>query len=113
MNTLCTVLPDAPPSTHAAERVVFISPLRTDWCHDYDAPDMHSDFLAEGLPYTVQLIPGMEDHILKDILAEAEHDDFHEESAIEFLEDRCIYHYSHNRCYLIELAWRNGWRPET
>ena len=112
MNTLCTVLPDAPPSTHAAERVVFISPRRTDWCHDYDAADMHDDFLAEGLPYTVQLIPGMEDHILKDLLREAEHDDFHEESAIEFLEERGIYFYSHSRCYLIELAWRNGWRPQ-
>jgi hypothetical protein len=49
---------------------------------------------------------------LQDLLKEAEHDDFHEESAVEFLEDHGIYFYSHNRCYLIELAYRNGWRPQ-
>ena len=49
---------------------------------------------------------------LQQLLAEAEHDDYYEEPAIEFLEERGIYFYSHNRCYLIELAWRNGWRPQ-
>jgi hypothetical protein len=49
---------------------------------------------------------------LQRLLREAITSDLHEESAIEFLEDRAIYFYSHSRQYLIELAYRNGWRPE-
>ena len=48
---------------------------------------------------------------LQRLLHEAITDDFHEESAIEYLEDHGIYFYSHSRQYLIELAYRNGWRP--
>jgi hypothetical protein len=48
---------------------------------------------------------------LQRLLHEAVTDDFHEESAIEFLEDRAINYFSHSRQYLIELAYRNGWRP--
>ena len=59
---LCTVLPDNPPSTtREAERVTFTNANRNDWCHEYDAPDLHQEFQAEGIPYTVQLTPGMEE----------------------------------------------------
>jgi DNA phosphorothioation-dependent restriction protein DptG len=49
---------------------------------------------------------------LQRLLREAIIDDYHEEAAIEYLEDRGIYFYSHSRQYLIELAYRNGWRPQ-
>jgi hypothetical protein len=55
-STLCTLLPDLPPLTPGG-RVFFRSTLRSDWCHDYDAPDMHDDFQSEGHPYTVQVSP--------------------------------------------------------
>ena len=48
---------------------------------------------------------------LQRLLREAITSDLHEEAAIEFLEERGIYFYSHSRQYLIELAYRNGWRP--
>lgn len=48
---------------------------------------------------------------LEALLREAVSDDIHEESAIEFLQDHRINFHSHNRLYLIELAYRNGWRP--
>ena len=58
---LCTVLPNTPPSkTWEAERVTFTNAHRSDWSHEYDADDLHEAFQAEGIPYTVQLTPGME-----------------------------------------------------
>jgi hypothetical protein len=48
---------------------------------------------------------------LQRLLDEAITDDIHEESAIEYLEDRSLPFFSHSRQYLIELAYRNGWRP--
>lgn len=48
---------------------------------------------------------------LQRLLHQAVTSDLHEEDAVEFLETRGIYFYSHSRQYLIELAYRNGWRP--
>lgn len=48
---------------------------------------------------------------LQRLLHQAVTSDLHEEDATEFLEARGIYFYSHSRQYLIELAYRNGWRP--
>lgn len=58
MQTLCTYLPDLPPSGEA-ERFFFVNDTRTDWCHDHDLDDLHAAFTAEGLPYTVQLRPAL------------------------------------------------------
>lgn len=57
---LCTLLPDLPP-TDQAGRVFFTSPLRTDWCHDYYVDDLHQVFQADGIPYTVQVRPPLDD----------------------------------------------------
>jgi hypothetical protein len=48
---------------------------------------------------------------LQALLKQAVHDDYHEEPAVEFLQDHGICYFSHSRQYLIELAYRNGWRP--
>lgn len=56
MNTLCTDLPDLPPRA-GAERNLFSSTLRSDWCHDEDLSTLHAAFAADGLPYTVQHQP--------------------------------------------------------
>jgi len=56
MNPLLTVLPDAAPSGWA-ERYLFNSAILSDWCHEHDLDDMHSTFLAAGIPYTVQFVP--------------------------------------------------------
>lgn len=55
--TLCTRLPDLPPAD-GAERVLFQSLTRSDWCHGYDVDDLHAAFQADGIAYTVQLRPG-------------------------------------------------------
>jgi hypothetical protein len=39
-------------------------------------------------------------------------DDTHEEDAIDFLDDHRIPYASHNRSFLIALAYQNGWRPK-
>ena len=38
-------------------------------------------------------------------------DDTHEEDAIDFLDDNGIPYASHNRSFLITLAYQHGWRP--
>ena len=48
---------------------------------------------------------------LQSLLAQAVTDDTHEEDALDFLDDHNIPCHSHSRLYLIELAYRNGWRP--
>ncbi len=48
---------------------------------------------------------------LSDLLEQAVTNDIHEEDAIDFLEDHQIPYATHNRLFLLELAWRNGWRP--
>ena len=45
------------------------------------------------------------------LLDQAIHDDTHEEDAIDFLDDNRIHYASHNRQFLITLAYQNGWRP--
>ncbi|MFZ9558697.1 MAG: hypothetical protein ACO28M_03905 [Vulcanococcus sp.] len=45
------------------------------------------------------------------LLEQAITNDIHEEDAIEFLEDHGIPFFTHNRQFLITLAYRNGWRP--
>ena len=45
------------------------------------------------------------------LLEQAITNDIHEEEATEFLEDRGIPFFTHNRQTLITLAYRNGWRP--
>ena len=45
------------------------------------------------------------------LLEQAITSDIHEEDAIEFLEDHGIPFFTHNRQFLITLAYRNGWRP--
>jgi len=49
---------------------------------------------------------------LEQLLLDAVTSDEHEEDAIDFLQDHAIPYYSHNRQFLINLAWRNGWRPK-
>lgn len=65
MQTLCTYLPDLPPSGEA-ERFFFTSAARTDWCHQHDLDDLHAAFDAEGLPYTVQFRPARPADFLAD-----------------------------------------------
>lgn len=45
------------------------------------------------------------------LLDDASTSDIHEEDAIDFLEDRRIAYFTHNRQTLLTLAFRNGWRP--
>lgn len=49
---------------------------------------------------------------LAQLLADAVTSDLHEEDAIEFLDDHRIPYATHNRLFLLELAWTNGWRPQ-
>lgn len=55
-----TQLPDLPPAGEA-ERHFFTNARRTDWCHDDELLDLHTDFQADGLPYTVQTRPAVEE----------------------------------------------------
>lgn len=48
---------------------------------------------------------------LQELLEAARASDLHEEDATDFLDDHGIPYASHNRLFLLELAWRNGWRP--
>ena len=45
------------------------------------------------------------------LLEQAITNDIHEEDAADFLDDHGIPYFTHNRQFLIALAYRNGWRP--
>lgn len=45
------------------------------------------------------------------LLQQAVTDDTHEDDALDFLHDHRIPYASHNRTYLISLAYQHGWRP--
>jgi hypothetical protein len=49
---------------------------------------------------------------LNALLNEAISSDVHEEAAADFLHDRRIPCFSHNRLTILTLAWKHGWRPQ-
>ena len=49
---------------------------------------------------------------LQYLLASADHSDFYEEEAEDFLSDKGIILPSMSRKFIYKLAWRNGWRPK-
>ena len=50
---------------------------------------------------------------LQQLLDAAITSDANEEDATDFLDDHGIPYFTHNRQFLITLAYRNGWRPDS
>lgn len=50
---------------------------------------------------------------LQQLLDAAITSDANEEDATDFLDDHGIPYFTHNRQFLIALAYRNGWRPHS
>ena len=64
------------------------------------------------LPQLLLALPMTSANELQQLLDQAVTNDIHEEDATEFLQDRGIPFFTHNRQSLITLAYRNGWRPQ-
>lgn len=59
MQSLCTHLPDLPPAGEE-DSYRFKNATRFSWCYDCDLSNMHAAFHAQGMPYTVQFRPAIE-----------------------------------------------------